>query len=318
MLPRDLPADRILEFARLAEELGFDELWVVEDLGFRGGIAQSAAVLGATSRVRVGIGILPAAVRNVVFGAMELATLAQLHPGRLDIGVGHGMPGWLSRVGAWPARPLSYLEAHVTALTALLRGETVSSDAPLELHGVALEASTLPDVVPEVLLGVRGPKSLAASGRIAAGTVLAEPVTPEYARAAFSQIAADRPHRLVAYNVAAVADTDAEALAIARPGLEWVGDPDWAPHIAPLDFAEEFATLRANSASRAEFAAALPDEWVARLALAGTPETVRARVRALGDAGVTSSVAIPVGADPFAALVALARSIEKGASGTAR
>jgi 5,10-methylenetetrahydromethanopterin reductase len=210
-------------------------------------------------------------------------------------------------VGAWPSRPLSLLEAHVTALAALLRGETVTSTGLVELDEVALDASSRPEAVPDILLGVRGPKSLAVSGRIAAGTVLAEPSTPEYARAALEQIASARPHRLVAYNVAAVADTEAEALAQARPGLEWIGEPDWAPHIAPLDFAEAFAALRARSATRAEFVAALPDEWVARLALAGTPETVRERVRALGEAGVTSSIMIPMGDHPLAAVESLAR-----------
>ncbi|CAM5739562.1 hypothetical protein SMICM304S_04029 [Streptomyces microflavus] len=36
--------------------------------------------------------------------------------------------------------------------------------------------SALPDVVPDILAGVRGPKSLAVSGRVADGTILAEPV----------------------------------------------------------------------------------------------------------------------------------------------
>src|SRR5690349_17446064 len=107
MLPRDLHASSVLDFARRADELGFDELWVVEDLGFRGGIAQAGAVLAATSRIVVGIGILPAAARNAAFAAMELGTLAQLFPGRLIAGIGHGMPDWMRQVGAWPRSPLT-------------------------------------------------------------------------------------------------------------------------------------------------------------------------------------------------------------------
>ncbi|MBO9554458.1 hypothetical protein [Cellulomonas sp.] len=30
LLPRDLPARQIVEYARTAEELGFDDLWVVD------------------------------------------------------------------------------------------------------------------------------------------------------------------------------------------------------------------------------------------------------------------------------------------------
>ena len=108
MLPRDLPAHQFRTYAQRAETLGFDELWVVEDCFFRGGIAQAAAALAMTERIRLGIGILPAAVRNAAFTAMEAATLAELFPGRVDIGIGHGMPGWMRQVGAWPASPLTH------------------------------------------------------------------------------------------------------------------------------------------------------------------------------------------------------------------
>ncbi|CAM5390298.1 N5,N10-methylene tetrahydromethanopterin reductase OS=Streptomyces microflavus OX=1919 GN=hmd PE=4 SV=1 [Streptomyces microflavus] len=123
LLPRDLPTHLILPFARRAEELGFGSVWVVEDLGFRGGVAQAASVLASTSRIRVGIGLLPAGARNVAFAALEIATLAQLFPGRTDVGVGHGMPGWMRSVGQWPRSPLTFLEEYIDSLRALLRGE---------------------------------------------------------------------------------------------------------------------------------------------------------------------------------------------------
>ena len=92
MLPRDLPADQVRAFAQETERLGFDELWVVEDLGFGGGIAGAGAVLAWTERLRVGIGILPAGARNAVFAAMELATLARLFPVEWMRGSGMGCP----------------------------------------------------------------------------------------------------------------------------------------------------------------------------------------------------------------------------------
>lgn len=322
LLPRDLPADRVLEHARRAEALGFDELWVVEDLGFRGGAAQAAAVLAATTRIHVGIGILPAAARDVAFAAMDAATLARMFPGRVTFGVGHGMPDWMRSVGRWPARPLTYLEAYTTALRALLRGETVTTapDAPVVLDRVALDPSSVPDVVPDVLLGVRGPRSLAAAGRVAEGVVLAEPCAPAYVRAAVDRIttgasldaatgapaAATRP-RVVTYDVAAVDDDESRALDRARPGLAWIGEPDWAPHVAPLPFAADLADLRARCGSPDAFAAALPDAWVRELALAGTPADVRAQVAARGAAGATTCVLFPTGPDPVAALEELAR-----------
>lgn len=307
MLPRDLPADQVLRYARRAEDLGFAGLWVVEDLGYRGGVAQAGAVLAATSRIRVGIGVLPAAVRNPAFAAMELGTLAQLFPGRLDVGVGHGMPGWLRSVGAWPASPLRALGEHLTTLRALLAGQVVTTpDALVPLDGVRLDPAVLPSVVPPLLAGVRGPRSLALAGRVADGTVLAEPCTPEYVRAAVEQIAAAGPHAIVTYNVGSVHEVAQTALDEARPGLAWIGEPDWEPHLRPLPFAAELAALRARCASPQEFASRLPDAWVARLALAGTPAQVRARLDELGAAGVTTSVFIPAAADPMAGLEQLA------------
>lgn len=305
MLPRDLPAGRVLEYARRAEELGFDELWVVEDLGFRGGIAQAAAVLAVTSRIRVGVGVLPTAARNVAFAAMEIASLAELFPGRVDVGVGHGMPHWMRSVGAWPASPLTLLEEYVTTLRALLRGERVTIDGRyVQVAGV--ELATRPEVVPPILTGVRGPRSLAVSGTVADGTILAEPVTPEYIETALGHAAAAGPHRLVGYNVAAVGDDRDAVLAAARAGLEWIGEPDWAPHIAPLPFATELAALRAGSATREEFAAAMPEAWISVLAVVGSAADARARVDELHRAGLSSAVLLPVGPDPFSALSSLA------------
>lgn len=306
LLPRDLPASAVLDYARGVERAGFDELWVVEDLGFRGGFSQSAAVLAATGRLTVGIGILPAAARNIAFCAMEVATLAQLFPGRVQVGVGHGMPGWMRQAGCWPARPLTYLSEYAHALSSLLTGGRV--DGPVsggQVDDLQLAPSSVPAVVPPLLLGVRGPRSLAASGRLADGTVLAEPCTPEYVRAALNDIAPQGEHRVVAYNVAAVDEDPGAAVRSARTGLQWVGDPDWAPHLAPLPFAADLAAARAAATSREEFAERLPSAWVQQLALAGTRGQVRTRIDELNAAGVTSNVLIPIGPDPMAALAAL-------------
>ncbi|MEA9986002.1 LLM class flavin-dependent oxidoreductase [Subtercola sp. RTI3] len=306
MLPRDLPAGRVVEFAQRADALGFDELWVVEDCYFRGGIAQAAVALASTPRIHVGLGILPAGARNTAFVTMEIATLAELFPGRVTAGIGHGMPVWMREVGAWPASPLALLGETLRGMRELLRGQRVTADGRyVQLSGVQLENA--PSIVPAVLAGVRGPKSLALAGRHADGTVLAEPVTPEYLAAALDSIAARGPHRIVAYNVAAVDDDAVVARNLARPALEWVGEPDWAPHIIPLDFAADFAALRTRSASRAEFVAALPDAWVDRLAIVGTVPDARASLARLHDAGAHSVVFIPVGPDPVAALDSLAR-----------
>jgi alkanesulfonate monooxygenase SsuD/methylene tetrahydromethanopterin reductase-like flavin-dependent oxidoreductase (luciferase family) len=311
MLPRDLPADQVLAFARRAAGIGFDELWVVEDLGFRGGIAQAGAVLAATGRLTVGIGILPAGARNVAFAAMELATLAQLFPGRLIAGIGHGMPTWMRQIGAWPASPLTLLSEYTVALRQLLRGTPGPPRGRyVQAEGIVIEQ--VPDVLPPVVLGVRGPKSLAVAGAVADGINLAEPATPGYITAALDQAAraaGDPAFEVITYDVAVVDDDRGSARERVRPALAPLGEPDWAPHIAPLPFAADLARLRAESATPASFAARLPDEWVDALTLAGPPDVVRARIAERVDAGATSTVLVPVGPDPLAALEGLGRLV---------
>jgi alkanesulfonate monooxygenase SsuD/methylene tetrahydromethanopterin reductase-like flavin-dependent oxidoreductase (luciferase family) len=311
LLPRDLPAEQFVDFARRAEQWGFDELWVVEDLGFRGGIAQAATALAVTSRITVGIGILPAGARNVVFSAMDVATLAQLHPNRLIVGIGHGMPAWMQQAGAWSSRPLSYLREYTRALDALLRG-----DRPTAGRYVTVAVDPLierPDAVPPIVLGVRGPKSLIAAGEVAAGVVLAEPASPEYIAASLALVRSRRqdstPPLVITYDLAAVSDDPHTAHETVRPALAVVGEPDWHPHIAPLPFASDLAALRAESADADDFASRIPRQWIPSLAIAGTVEDVRSGIAARHEAGATTVVLTPVGDEPLGSLDALARAL---------
>ena len=329
MLPRDLPAGQFVEYARTAERLGFDEIWVVEDCFFRGGIAQAAVVLAATTSIVVGIGILPAAARTPAFATLEIATLAELFPGRLQVGIGHGMPVWMRQSGVWPASPLALLAENLDLTRALLRGATADALTGRYTHAESVALASPPATVPPVLAGVRGPRSLALAGAIADGVVLAEPVTPEYLASTIEALdrgatvpvtAKDgsaygfpglRPaiseRHIVAYNVAAVDADPAVAYNLVRPALEWIGDPDWEPHIRVLPFSDEFAALRAaHGDDRAAFAAALPDDWVRQLAVAGTPSQARGRIDELHAAGATSVVLLPAGPDAVKALEALA------------
>jgi 5,10-methylenetetrahydromethanopterin reductase len=305
--PPDLPAHDFTRFARTAELVGFDELWVVEDCFHKGGIAQAAVALAATSRVRVGLGILPAGARNAAFASLDISTLSALFPDRIIVGIGHGMPHWMRQVGAWPESPLTLLSEYISAVKAILAGASVTLDGEyVRLREVQLAASLR--VIPPVYAGVRGPRSLRVSGLVADGTILAEPVTPEYLRAVRQQIAVPRTHhKLAAYNVAAVDVSVDAARDLARQGLAWVGEPDWAPHISPLPFASEFAAMRNEASSRESFAAGLPAEWVDQLAVVGTPVMAQARLAELALAGADHLILIPAGPDPFAMMVSLAQ-----------
>jgi alkanesulfonate monooxygenase SsuD/methylene tetrahydromethanopterin reductase-like flavin-dependent oxidoreductase (luciferase family) len=295
-----------VDYARTAERLGFDELWIIEDCFLNGGIAQAAIALSSTSSIRVGLGILPAAARNVAFAAMEIGTLCRMFPGRLTVGIGHGQPDWIRQVGAWPRSPLTLLSEYMTSLRRLLSGENVTLAGDYVSLSEVLLAQPLASP-PRLLAGVRGPRSVSLAGTVADGLLLAEPVTPEYLRSVTAQLGATSPSfEIAAYNVAAV-DLDPELARIrARAGLAWIGDPEWAPHIDPLPFAAEFKALRSSSNNREDFAKRLPAEWVDQLAIVGTPEMARSRIDALAHEGASRVILTPAGQPAMDAIDGLA------------
>jgi alkanesulfonate monooxygenase SsuD/methylene tetrahydromethanopterin reductase-like flavin-dependent oxidoreductase (luciferase family) len=287
-IPCRLPASHIAGLARDVEAAGFDEVWLVEDCFFAGGIAGVATALAVTERIGVGIGILPAVARNAAFTAMEAAALAEAYPGRFTLGLGHGMGDWMRQIGAAPASPLTALAEHLDAVRRLLDGETVTTAGRyVRLDNVRLEFP--PAEPPPVLAGVRGPKSLEVSGRYADGTLLAEPVTPAYLAAARAAIArgqeAERLHPITAYALCHVADDPGVARDAVRPVLaDAIAHPAWAAHLEPLGAADDLAVL--------------PDSWVDELAIVGTPEMCAHRIRHLYESGAHSIVLSPVGDVP--------------------
>ena len=254
--PEGLP-----EFARDVEGVGADELWVVEDLSWGGGISASAIALAATSRMRVGLGIAPAPLRNPALLAMEFAVLARVYPGRFVAGIGHGVTDWMAAVGAAPTSALALLEETTEAVRALLRGEQVQVQGR-EVRIDDLQLVHPPAEAPPVVLGVVRPRSLELAGRAADGTVIAEGHGPEDLEAALAHIrkgGATQDHELIVFAYAAIADDRAQAAEVLRPAVE--GQAAWLNRTP-----EELFTV------------------------SGTPAEAAARIAELEAAGATSVV----------------------------
>src|SRR4051794_9832720 len=148
-------------------------------------------------------------MRNVAVTAMEIATLARAYPGRLRVGVGHGVQDWMAQIGEKVASPMTLLREYVTVLAALLRGERVTHDGRyLELSGVGLD--WLPERHIELLVGAEGPRTLALSGELAAGTMITGGTSPDRLREALRHVAggvakrtAPESHSTVVYLICA-------------------------------------------------------------------------------------------------------------------
>jgi len=167
-----MPPERVRPVARAVEAAGLDELWVWEDCFTESGIATAALALGATERVKVAIGLLPAPLRNVALTAMELATLDRAIPGRLIAGIGHGVQPWIEQAGARVDSPVTLLREYADALRRLLDGETVSVEGRyLRLDRVAL--GWPPERKIPLMIGGRGPVTLRLAAELGDGVLLA-------------------------------------------------------------------------------------------------------------------------------------------------
>jgi alkanesulfonate monooxygenase SsuD/methylene tetrahydromethanopterin reductase-like flavin-dependent oxidoreductase (luciferase family) len=190
----DQPPERLGAMAAAAEAAGLAELWVWEDCFKESGIATATAILATTGHVAVGIGLLPVPLRNVALTAMEIATLARLFPGRLTVGVGHGVLDWMGQVGARVESPMTLLREYTAALYSLLQGETVTTHGRyVHLDGVALDWP--PAVVPPLLVGGIRPRTISLAGELADGVIIPGGNSPADIRAALGHFRDGRAAR---------------------------------------------------------------------------------------------------------------------------
>lgn len=85
----------LVEFAKAAEDAGFDSVWVGDSLLARTRaepLSILAAVAAVTTRVMLGTAALIAPLRHPLLAAAQAATVDQVSEGRLILGLGSGAP----------------------------------------------------------------------------------------------------------------------------------------------------------------------------------------------------------------------------------
>jgi alkanesulfonate monooxygenase SsuD/methylene tetrahydromethanopterin reductase-like flavin-dependent oxidoreductase (luciferase family) len=162
----------VRDLALRAEELGFDTVWIPDELLWRAtaddpqgwweAVAMAGAVAAATSRVKVGTWILSALHRNPGITAKAVETIDEISGGRFVFGLGSGHAGAQAHAFGLP-------EDHVHSRF----GEALEIILPLLRHGRADFEGTFhaarglaqrpvgprPGRIP-IMIGAKGPKML--------------------------------------------------------------------------------------------------------------------------------------------------------------
>ena len=162
--PTDI--EMVRQFVVRAEELGFESLWTQEDITGDDPslepLTQLSYVAALTQRVRLGVSVMVAPLRNPVQLAKALGSLDQMSHGRLTVGVGIG-----GRQNMYPAFGLT-TDRRVTRFVELLDVMKALWTEPLanyqgqfwQLDGIPMEPKPVQKPHPPIWFGGRHPDAL--------------------------------------------------------------------------------------------------------------------------------------------------------------
>src|SRR3954464_13276169 len=115
--------DRAVERVKLAEELGYESVYITQIAG-RDALTVLTVYAVNTTRIRVGTGVLPIYTRTPATMAQTAATIDELSGGRPPPGRGVShrpvVEGWY---GQTIDKPVAEMKEYVAIVRAILRGE---------------------------------------------------------------------------------------------------------------------------------------------------------------------------------------------------
>ena len=170
-----LPAGPVHEagmLASLGEAVGFRGMWIPDQGFFRDPFVLCGVAAGATSQLRIGVGITTPLTRHPVQIARAAGALDELMPGRFRLGLGTGnIPNVIRPLGVPFDRPLARLRKGLLEVAQLLDGQRVAFANINGATDVGLDFE-VPRRIP-LYIGARGPKTIAMAAELADG-ILAE------------------------------------------------------------------------------------------------------------------------------------------------
>jgi G6PDH family F420-dependent oxidoreductase len=233
------PAE-LIEQAKLAEEAGFDALWIsdhfhpwTDSQGESPFVWSVIGALSQVSRLPVTTAVTCPTVRiHPALVAQAAATSAVLHEGRFVLGVGSGEALNEHILGdPWPSAKvrLEMLEEAVEVMRELWTGDFVNHYGE---HYIVENARiyTLPDEPPKVYVSGFGPQSIDLAARIGDGYVSTKPAADDVARFR-ERGGGDKPCQ--GGFKACYAPTEDEAVRIAHEKWPTVGLPGELSQVLP-------------------------------------------------------------------------------------
>jgi 5,10-methylenetetrahydromethanopterin reductase len=175
-LPQSLEEATVL--AVLAEELGYDSIWIPDQTFHRDPYVMLSAVARATKEIGIGLGVTTPYARHPIQIARAIGTLDELSDGRVMLGLGAGNKKmFLDKLGIEQKGAASLLRQTVKCIRELFAGKTVEWSSPaFRLNQVRLEFPTRSDI--PIFIASRSPLMLKVGGEVADGVIAEALFTP--------------------------------------------------------------------------------------------------------------------------------------------
>jgi 5,10-methylenetetrahydromethanopterin reductase len=298
-LQNDRPIAETVEHARLAESLGYPEIWTNENGHYRGIFSVASAIAANTATARIGLGIVNPFHRHPSAIAMEAAALDEASGGRVMLGIGAAL--WnlrnLGEADERTRRPYTSTVEAIQIIRALLRGEPVPASEQFTISPRArLDFQPLRRDLP-VYAGAVNERMLRAAGGYADSVELGAIMSTGYVRWAVGVIgqgAVDAGRDPASQDIAAPlmvsVGTDAKAAREAvKPGLAYyLYRVEKVVHEHSGADAADVARVRELTAERGPDAGAtmVTDEIIDTFAVAGDPPLAVRRFREYAEAGL--------------------------------
>jgi alkanesulfonate monooxygenase SsuD/methylene tetrahydromethanopterin reductase-like flavin-dependent oxidoreductase (luciferase family) len=275
--PRELA-----EAARLAEEAGFESVWATEFYD-RSATVALAAMAQATRHIELGSAIAYAFGRTPVVLAAEARDLDELSGGRLTLGLGTGtrrmQQDWHGLDGEHPAGRMEELVPLLRRLWRLHEGpvEHEGRFYRLDVKPTAPPRPPVREEIPVYMAGVNR-RMIEAAGKVADGLVGHPLFTPEYVRQVARRALSGAP--IAGYITTSVSEDRDQARRDAASIIAFNSTVKTYRAVHAVSGFEEQAAAVREAWSRGDFegmAASVTEQMIDAIALAGTPDEVRAR-----------------------------------------
>jgi 5,10-methylenetetrahydromethanopterin reductase len=309
------PGPRVIEYARLAEQLGYARVWLYDSpLLYPDVWMTLSRIADATRAIGLGPGVLVPSLRHVATQAAAIATLAAQAPGRVAAAIGTGFTG--RRLLGKPPLAWKSVAEYTNALRALLRGEEPIVDGtPLRLLHPDGFAPARPLAVP-ILVAANGPRGLEVARAHGDGVLALADPPPGFAWCAVARsgtllepgetLTSARVFDALAPAIALVYHATYESAGAAVDQLP--GGRAWREAIERVPAERRHLALHeGHCVAVPARERALLDPAVGAMTFTGTLEELRERWSALAAAGATELAYAPGGPDIPRELRAMAR-----------